>query len=473
MTRAALPEDEADLTAAFAASALAVDSPVTPNDTFDTWFAERRHRNGFTVRRVPFRELSGWRFAPGTGDLRHDSGHFFAVEGLRVRTGREPGATWDQPVMSQREIGVLGFLTAAFDGIPHFLVQAKMEPGNVNTVHLAPTVQATRSNLTGVHRGRGTHHAEHFAAPRGGRVLVDSLQSERGSWFLRKRNRHMVVEAAGEVAEHEDFRWLTLGQLRRLLSRNNLVTMEACSVLSCLPPLRIPESRARDAYGAALLRSLSPAARTVHGIHEVISGITELKARYQVGQQTIGLNEVGGWEAGEDALRRPDGRYFEIIGTEVWAHNREVAHWTQPLLTPAPGGVSALVTKVIDGVLHLLLHARTEAGLIDVAELCPTVQCTPSNYRDVPPGERPRYLDDVLAAPPGRIRYDTVISEEGARFYRAENRYLVIEAGEEFDTRVPDDFIWVSLAQVSQLLRHSYYLNMQARTLISALHAVW
>ncbi|MEU6284554.1 NDP-hexose 2,3-dehydratase family protein [Streptomyces sp. NPDC047028] len=459
---------------ALALSALAGDSAVMPNAVFERWFAERQAREGFTVRRIPLEAMDGWHFAPDTGDLRHDSGHFFAVEGLRVRTGDGgPGACWEQPVISQREIGVLGFLVAEFDGVWHFLVQAKTEPGNVNTVHLAPTVQATRSNLMGVHQGRGPHHAEHFVAPSAGRVLVDSLQSERGSWFLRKRNRHMVVVAdPRDVAGHEDFCWLTLGQIRRLLGRDNLVSMEASSVLACLS-YEVDEAAARDGYGAALLRSLAPAAPTVHSTPALVSAVNEIKARTRVEQQSIPLAEVGGgWRRADGALGRSDGRYFGITGAEVWAASREVGHWAQPLLVPAPGGVCALLTRAVDGVLHVLLHARSEAGLLDVVELCPTVQCTPSNHRHLPERQRPRFLREVLGAPPARVRYDVMVSEEGARFDRAENRYLVVEAPDDLGD-VPDDYVWVSLAQAGELLGRGYFLNMQARTLLAALHAVW
>ena len=47
----------------------------------------------------------------------------------------------------------------------HCLMQAKMEPGNVNPLQLSPTVQATRSNYTQVHRGTGTRYLEYFVGP--------------------------------------------------------------------------------------------------------------------------------------------------------------------------------------------------------------------------------------------------------------------------------------------------------------------
>ncbi|WP_237307948.1 NDP-hexose 2,3-dehydratase family protein [Streptomyces alboflavus] len=127
---------------------------------------------------VPFRELPQWSFTRD-GDLVHDSGRFFTVSGMRVRGPEGPGR--DQPVIVQPEIGVLGLLIKDLDGEPHVLLQAKAEPGNIDGIQLSPTVQATRSNYTRVHRGGATRHLEHFTGPGRGRVLVDSLQSEQGA----------------------------------------------------------------------------------------------------------------------------------------------------------------------------------------------------------------------------------------------------------------------------------------------------
>ncbi|MBY8854759.1 NDP-hexose 2,3-dehydratase family protein, partial [Saccharothrix sp. MB29] len=54
-------------------------------------------------------------------------------------------------------------------------------------------------------------------------VLVDVLQSEQNAWFLHKRNRNMVVETTAPVEHDDRFRWLTLGQIRRLLHRDDVV----------------------------------------------------------------------------------------------------------------------------------------------------------------------------------------------------------------------------------------------------------
>jgi oxidase EvaA len=491
ITRRTVAESAAETAARLTASAHAVSAAggvaesggaAVPDAAVEAWLADRRRRNAFQIDRVPLRAMQGWSVDPETGDLAHDTGRFFTVEGLRMRVPTAPGGGWDQPILVQREIGVLGIVTAEIGGVPHFLMQAKAEPGNTGGIRVSPTVNATRSNFTGVHRGRTIPHIEAFVQPPRDRVLVDRLQSERAAWFLRKRNRHMVVEAdpvwAGDAAPDGDFCWLTFGQLRRMLRLDNVLSMEACSVLACLavaPDARESQGALAEhsAFRSALIRSLSATAgidEARHTLPELIGRLCALKAATEAGQRSIPLRDAAPWRVGEDAVDRPDGRYFRIIGARVQADCREVARWDQPLLEPMAGGVAALVAREFDGVLHLLLHMRVEAGAVDVAEFGPTVLCTPANIGD---GPRPRYLDYVLSAPCEAVRYDTVISEEGARFFHAESRYLIIDGGEAFGEEPPEDFVWVTAAQAGELLSYGYYVNMQARTLLAALHALW
>nr|AAK06810.1 putative dNDP-4-keto-6-deoxy-glucose-2,3-dehydratase SimB3 [Streptomyces antibioticus] len=460
----------------FTRSASLIDSTVTPNHVFDRWFAEQRIRNRFEVDRIPFNRLRSWRFHPETGNLGHDSGRFFTVEGLHVETNWGHHPSWTQPIINQPEIGILGIVVKEFDGVLHCLMQAKMELGNLNTIQLSPTVQATRSNFTGVHGGRGITFIEYFRDTERSRVLVDSLQSEQASWFLRKRNRNMIVEVTEDIPPHEDFVWLTIGQIHRLLLQDNVVNMDARTVMSCIP-FDAPNGGSRwDAprdFRESLVASMSGEHRSLHSTGEILSWLTDLRTRHALIQRSVPLKDVEHWQVGAEEIAHETGKYFSIIAVDVQAPNREVASWTQPLLAPVECGRVAMIVRRIGGVLHLLLRARLEAGVLNVAEIGPTVQCLPGNYRDVPEEERPPYLDLVLAAGPELLRYDAVQSEEGGRFYQADNRYQIIEVGEEFDIDVAPGFRWMTVEQVTRLLSHSNYLNIQARSMLTGLHTSW
>ncbi|WP_432744288.1 NDP-hexose 2,3-dehydratase family protein [Streptomyces sp. JH002] len=455
----------------FTASALA---PAAADSRFWPWWRQRSRSHRFDVTPIPFGQLVDWRFDPATGNLGHTSGKFFTIEGLRVRSDHGPVREWDQPIIHQPEIGILGILVKEFDGVPHCLMQAKMEPGNINTLQLSPTVQATRSNYTRVHRGGRTRYLEHFVGEERGRVLVDVLQSEQGSWFYRKRNRNMVVEVTGDIPVHDDFRWLALRDVLDLLHADNIVNMDARTVLSCMP-FAAPggDSGSRHAppeFRAALARSLDPRAGSAHDLTELLSWFTGERTRHEMTARLIPAAGISGWRRTPHEIAHEEGKHFRVIGVRVEASSREVPSWRQPLLEPVGRGVIAFLAKRIDGVAHVLTHARVEPGFVDTVELGPTVQLLRENYTGLP---QPRYLDDVLGADPSRIRFDALLSEEGGRFLDAQNRYLVVEVDEDFPAHCPQDYRWVTLGQLSGLLRHSHYLSVQARTLVACLHSLW
>ena len=74
----------------------------------------------------------------------------------------------------------MGIITKEFKGVLYFLMQAKIEPGNVNCVQLSPTLQATKSNYTQTHAGKAPKYLEYFKNVTQDQILVDQLQSEQG-----------------------------------------------------------------------------------------------------------------------------------------------------------------------------------------------------------------------------------------------------------------------------------------------------
>ncbi|WP_141579117.1 NDP-hexose 2,3-dehydratase family protein [Actinomadura sp. WMMA1423] len=443
------PRSGADASGRLALSAAAAEGAGIATCDVPGWLAARRRDCRARVRRIPFAELDGWSFADGTGDLRHRSGRFFSVEGLDVTLG---DTGWQQPIIVQPEIGILGILAKEFDGTLHFLMQAKMEPGNPHLVQLSPTVQATRSNYTKAHGGAGVKYLEYFLHPRRGRVLSDVLQSEHGSWFYRKRNRNMIVEVDGDVPAGDGFRWFTLGQLGALLRRDNVVNMDARTVLAGAP-MPHPERR-------ALASDI-----------DLLSWFTWERARHDVRARRIPLRQVAGWLRDARSVHRADQRFFRVVAVAVENAEREVSGWTQPLIEPVGPGIVGFAYRAFDGVPHVLVHARVEGGFLDTAELGPTVQCVPENYARPPAVERPPFLDLMLDADPARIRYEAVHAEEGGRFLNAESRYLIVEADESaIPAEPPPGYHWVTPGQLNWLAGHSRYVNVQARTLLAALN---
>lgn len=432
------------------------------------------------TERIALDSLDNWYSDPGNGWIRHRSGKFFSIEGLRASVTDAPVPGWFQPIINQPETGILGILVREFDGVPHLLMQLKAEPGNRGGLQISPTVQATRSNFTGVHGGKAVPYLDYFRDTPADRVLADVRQSEQGAWFLRKRNRNMIVTTTDDVEVLDGFVWLPLGQVLQLLRCDDLINMDTRTVLSCLPftpgtPGSGAGSRPSDGFErfgeftAAMLRSCDPAAGSHHSDREIHSWITEVRSRTEMSVEPAPLGALAGWRRSDGSVRHESGGFFEVIGVRVESAGREVGRWTQPMLTTGEDGLHGLLVTRIGGVLHALMHLRVEPGLVDVAELAPTVQCTPGNYAHLPAAGRPAFLDEVLGAPPEAIRFDTTLSDEGGRFYEVSNRHLIVET----DTvhRHPD-YRWMPVHQLAGLLRHCHYLNVQARSLVACLYSL-
>jgi len=466
----------------FLKSALCLENSLMKTDDIEEWLKTRKRAVRRRVEPILFSEMEQWGFDRKTAALCHKSGRFFSIDGVGIRTNWGNVAHWSQPIIRQPEIGILGIITKKFGGVLHFLMQAKIEPGNINSVQISPTLQATKSNYSRVHQGKTPSYFEYFAERRPGvRVLLDQLQSEQGARFLKKRNRNIIVEVEENIDVLEEFCWLTLGQLKYLLQYDNVVNMDTRTVISGIPlgnqtehklaidaALTIVKAKGGNFYHG-LLESVTDVQNGLHTVEDVISWITRLKSKYELHIRPIPLDMLDQWHVSDDSIHHERHKYFSVIPVHVEIGNREVESWSQPMVMSAQEGIIAFIIKKINGVYHFLVQAKLEAGNFDIIELAPTVQCLTGNYRKGHNEYEPEYLDYVLKAGQNsaRVRYSTLQSEEGGRFFREQNRNLIVEAHADFDERLPENFIWMTLSQLQLFIKFNNYLNIQARSLIS------
>jgi len=468
----------------FLKSALTVENPKMPSEKFLEWMKEMNNETHVSIRKIPFSKLRNWHFDK-TSNLVHDSGKFFSIEGIRIKTNWGKVAEWEQPIINQPEVGFLGIITKKFDGILYFLMQAKIEPGNLNVVQLSPTLQATKSNYSQVHKGKRPLYLEYFNGEKPVRILLDQLQSEQGARFLKKRNRNIIVEIDKdeEIEVHSNFCWLTLGQIKHFLQHDNLVNMDTRTVISGIPFGEYPPD-VLDFYEtlkftgdvqkpeSGMLLSMLERDRHLHNTDEIISWITRKKAFYELEIERIPLNQVKNWLISDDGIYHQNKKYFSVIGVSVEIGNREVVSWDQPLIKSAQEGIIAFIVKKINGIYHFLVQAKLEAGNFDIVELAPTVQCLTGNYRKGYNEYDVMYLEQVLNAKPEQIWYSAWQSEEGGRFYKEQNKNMIIEVGDEFPVEVSENYIWMTLNQIKVFIKFNNYMNIAARSLIAAVKFV-
>ena len=392
---------------------LIINSAVTLQNQFNdfdkiiNWVKIQNEKVNVEVDGIPFSEMRNWKFENNSSKISHHSGKFFSIDGIRVNTNWGDINNWDQPIINQPEIGYLGIITKEFDGILYFLLQAKIEPGNVNYVQLSPTLQATKSNYTQVHNGKSPAYLQYFQTAKPANILVDQLQSEQGSRFLKKRNRNIVIKLEEDIEIHDNFIWVTLAQIKKLMCIDNLVNMDTRTVISCLPfsnftiddDLRNINFNSNGiSVNSKFINSFLLKENAKHTFEEIIKFITERKCQYTLDVVNMPLSKLNNWIIEKDEIRHIEHKYFKVIASRVSIDNREVVSWDQPMIMPAQEGICAFICKEINGVLHFIVQTKLESGNFDILELAPTVQCLTGNYNNPKSIESIPYLSHILNA---------------------------------------------------------------------------
>ncbi|RYZ76668.1 MAG: NDP-hexose 2,3-dehydratase, partial [Proteobacteria bacterium] len=326
--------------------------------------------------------------------------------------------------------------------------------------------------------GKTPNYLEYFAERGRCEILLDQLQSEQGARFLKKRNRNIIIKTSEDIPLLEDYRWLTLGQIKELMRMNNVINMDTRTVISGISYGNHSDetvsfynlhNKSGASVGSLFLASELNAEVALHTSDAIIHWFTYLKARYELLVAPLPLHALRDWLIEDDCIRHKDDKFFKVIGVHVEIANREVASWDQPLVEPVQEGICAFIAKEIDGVLHLLVQAKVESGNLDILEMAPTVQCITGSYQDESSLRNLPYLGYVLEAKQSTIIYDTLQSEEGGRFYREQNRNLILLASADFPEELPENYIWMTLNQLKTFSKFNNYLNIQARSLLAAI----
>lgn len=462
----------------FLQSALTLENPFNTTEEILTWVQKRNEEVEVNIKRIGFDEMNNWKLDKEKGAVVHASNKFFSIQGLEVITNYGDRETWDQPIINQPEIGYLGFITKIFNGTLYFLVQTKIEPGNVNYVQLSPTIQATKSNYTQVHGGKTPNYLEHFVNANQEEILLDQLQSEQGARFFKKRNRNIIIKIEKDITPLEDFKWLTLGQIKLLMKRDNVINMDTRTVISGISFGSYSENTLnfydvmnsdRESMEFKMLNSALIADKSLFSFNQIIYWITALKVKFELKINKKSLFDLNDWVINNNAIEHKDKRFFKVIGVQVEIGNREVTSWHQPLVEPSEEGICAFIIKEIDGIIHFLVQAKLEAGNFDLIEIAPTVQCSTAYYENKKQQKTIPFLNQVLAAEQQNIVFDTLQSEEGGRFYREQNRSIIVKVNDSFSQDVPENYSWMTLHQLKKFILFNNYVNIQARSLISAI----
>jgi dTDP-4-dehydro-6-deoxy-alpha-D-glucopyranose 2,3-dehydratase len=431
-------------------------------DEIISWIKQRNNEVKVKVDRINFSDTNQWIHNEEKGVIHHISNKYFSIEGINVSTNFGDVTNWDQPIINQSEIGLLGIITREINGVLYYLMQAKIEPGNVNNVQISPTLQATESNFTRVHKGKTPLYLEYFLDRKKSIILFDNLQSEQGSRFLRKRNRNIIIQVFDEIPVDENFRWITLNQIKELMKLDNTINMDTRTVISHIPIMKLKTlsfTSIQNDYSSGNNHN------SINSIDEVNARLIDLKFKYKINIRKKKLNNLTDWIFNKNEIFKNDESYFKVIFANIEIQNREVSGWNQPLIKSCFEGLYGFIVKLINGKYHFLIQLVLECGNSDGFELGPTVQCLDFNYCE----SKTPFLNYFMSCIQENVIYDTLQSEEGGRFYHDQNRNMIIKVNETEINELPENYIWMTYEQILLFIKFNNYVNIQARSLIASL----
>ncbi|HEX3018064.1 MAG TPA: NDP-hexose 2,3-dehydratase family protein [Caproicibacter sp.] len=430
-----------------------------------TWIEQRNQDVQVDIHKISYKQERVWRYDETDGTIHNPAKSFFSIAGLQ-----EVGTEWEQPMLLQNEIGYLGILCKEFDGVLHFLMQAKIEPGNVNKIQISPTIQATKSNFTQKHGGKKPAYLDYFLNAEQYEIVVDQIQSEQSSRFWKKRNRNIIIRVEDDVEILPSHRWMTLGQIKKLMRYDNVVNMDTRTVLSCIPFCQCtsPSPETEIAFASKpLFRSVFIGDGTNH-LPEIYRTINNAKMFDETEYRLVPLFSLKHWhmENGEFICDKP--WPFKVIFCDITIEGREVHRWTQPLFEAVGKAMFGLILCEEDGVLKFVVTPHAEPGCFDKLELGPTVQREAGELLGKDPISC--LFADKLSRNEGII-FDGTLSEEGGRFYHEQNRNVLLKVSRKNLGTLPSGWFLVDYRTLNQMIQINNTVNIQLRNLLSLLEA--
>lgn len=426
---------------------------ASTKDTLD-WLDTIKNRANFKVKEILLDKNSSWSYEKGA--IRHTSHRFFNIIGIKYLD--EAGNTCYMPLIDQWEIGTLGFIWRDSSSIPEVLVQAKIEPGNVGVIQLAPSCQATASNADRVHGGSISPLSDVFGKDE---VLVisDSLQSEQGTRFYHKLNRNVLATLKNSNYKPEDVhKWLPVDVVLQMLKIDYLFNTDARSVLVCSDWEKLigrkPFSSSDSILSKELMDSYNHEGLYVQ-LDKLKTEINDSRSKITP-SEIVPLKDLPGYRVDESGVYPETKKPFSVKFIEVQTGYREVKSWNQPIVESAGVGKVRLTCARIDGILHFLFKPVIEPGLINKIELSPDTVIEPGGS-----------IEDTQTDNDNKVLIESWQSEEGGRFWFDKNLYQIVDAGAAYP--IPNDWAWLSLKQVTELLKEGGWLTNETRSVLSLL----
>ena len=407
------------------------------------WLDDQRKKQFLNIKKIHLSKVSKWIY--NNKEIYHKSKKFFKIVGLRVKSNLYNKKNWDQPIIIQNEIGILGIIKNVKTN--KYLLQAKVEPGNINKIQISPTVQATRSNYSRVHGGKTIPFLKHFKK----RNNYFSLQKEQAFRYYNKKNSNIINYVSKRMSFNEKFRWFSKIEILNLLKEKNLINMDTLSVFSSFikkKKIDIPLNNEKT------LKKWK----------------NSLVKKYFLNNKIINLGSIKNWKVTKKKISHRTNNYFSIIGIKVKTNKREVTNWSQPIILGSKMAFAGYLIKKFKNTNHYLCRYILKPGSKVGTFTCSANTSKFIGYkknRDLSNFQKmliSKYFIDSK-----NILYDNILSDEGGRFYHSQIKYMACKLNKNQNINLPEHYIWLSQNQIIDLI-YKQRIDIEARLLFGIIN---
>ena len=413
------------------------------NKNISNWLNDQKKKQFLRVEKKDLFKLIKWIY--NKREIYHKSKKFFKITGIRIKTNFYKKKNWDQPIIVQNEIGILGIIKNIRTN--KYLLQAKVEPGNINKIQISPTVQATKSNYSRIHGGKKIPFLEYFQK----KNKNLSLQTEQAFRYYNKKNSNIITYVSKKFDLDERFRWFSKIEIYNLLKEKNFINMDTLSVFSSFIKKKKIDF-------------------PLNNKKEIIDWKKSLNKKYYLKNKIISLNSIKDWNLTKKKIFHQTNNYFSVIGIKVKTNKREITEWSQPIIMGSKMAFVGYLIKKFKNTNHYLCRYILKPGS-KVGTLTCTVNTSKlKNYKknkDLTSFQKNLISKYFINSK--NIIYDNILSDEGGRFYHSQIKYMACKLNKSQNIKLPDRYIWLSQNQIIDLI-NKQKIDIEARLLFGIMN---
>ena len=178
---------------------------------------------------VPLSDLPNWELT-AYGLFEREPVQGFDVQFYRVEAPTREVSHWTQPLLNSRTAGKVVLALTVCDGTMRALVQVRSEPGLSTGAAVFPSHLVLPGEVQ-AGEDRGVY--ERLVASSSA-TLARTRESDEGGRFYQDESDFEVLLVDDAEAFGEGFLWLTLSELKCLLARSNLCSLQMRCIASML-----------------------------------------------------------------------------------------------------------------------------------------------------------------------------------------------------------------------------------------------